>query len=93
MYGAPLCRTIAREIESNCVGHPPALVGLDHSSDKNDVMYGQYDAQKQSDPQLSNDQQQMLQDHFNKPADKNEATVTDEDAKKEPPKKDEPKKD
>jgi RHS repeat-associated protein len=61
-----------------------ALLRTDHSSDKNDLMYKEYDPLKSGDPQLSQDSQKELQDRFNKSGDKNEATAVDEDNKKEP---------
>ena len=66
-----------------------ALLGTDHSSDKNDLMYKQYDSLKQDDPQLSEDTQKQLQDRFNKSSDKDEATAVDEDKTK--PQKEGPK--
>jgi hypothetical protein len=76
--------------ESNGIS---SLFNLDHSSDPKDIMYGQYDVMSPKDPQMSQDEQEMLQDRFNQKGDKDQVTVVDEDKKKQeqPQKKEEPK--
>ena len=58
-----------------------SLFNLDHSSDSNDIMYAQYNPLQSADPQMSQDEQQMVQNNFNKPNDQNQVTVVDEDKK------------
>jgi len=48
-------------------------------------MYGQYNPLTSHDPQMSQNEQQMLQTYFNKPNDQNQVTVVDEDKKQDQP--------
>lgn len=67
-----------------------ALLNLDHSSDPNDIMYNKYDTMNQRDPQMSQDEQKMVQDAFNQKGDKDEVVVVDEENKAKRPSKEKP---
>jgi hypothetical protein len=56
------------------------LWGGDHSSDPNDLMYGQYDPLRPGDPQLSQAEQLNLQKRFNRPGEPSNVSVVDRDA-------------
>lgn len=58
-----------------------SLFNLDHSSDPKDIMFAKYDVMGGSGkaPQMSPEEQKMLQDEWNDQNDKDETTVTNED--------------